>query len=82
MGLFAALAVVVLYTAALPAMADYVAFMRVERTAYMKLPFSLVYAIYLLFAVAAIVRYLWLGFRAIRGDGEGSANRSGSGSGL
>jgi TRAP-type C4-dicarboxylate transport system permease small subunit len=82
MGLFAALVVVVLYSAALPAMADYVAFMRVERTAYMKLPFSLVYAIYLLFAVAAIVRYLWLGFRAIRGDGEGSANRSGSGSGL
>jgi len=82
MGLAAALAVVVLYTAALPAMADYVAFMRVERTAYMKLPFSWVYAIYLLFAVAAIVRYLWLGVRAIRGDGAGSGNQSASGSGL
>ena len=82
MGLFAALAVVVLYTASLPAMADYVSFMRVERTAYMKLPFSWVYAIYLLFALAAIVRYLWLGFRAIRGDSEGSGNRSASGSGL
>ena len=82
MGLVAAFAVVVLYAAALPAMADYVAFMRVERTAYMKLPFSLVYAIYLLFALAAIVRYLWLGFRAIRGGGEEPADDAARGSGL
>ena len=68
MGVVTALAVVVLYGTALPAMVDYVSFMKVERTAYMKLPFSWVYAIYIVFAVAAIIRYLWLGFAALRGD--------------
>lgn len=73
MAAVAALGVVLLYGAALPAMVDYVTFMRVERTAYMKIPFNWVYSIYLAFAVAVIIRYLWLGFRAIRpeaGDEE------------
>ena len=68
MGVVTSLVVVVLYATALPAMVDYVTFMKVERTAYMKLPFSWVYAIYIVFAVAAIARYLWLGFAALRGD--------------
>lgn len=68
MGVVTALAVVALYGTALPAMVDYVTFMKVERTAYMKLPFSWVYAIYIVFAVAAIIRYLWLGFAALRGN--------------
>jgi C4-dicarboxylate transporter, DctQ subunit len=63
-----ALALVLLYGAALPATVDYVSFMRVERTAYMKIPFNWVYAIYVVFVVAVLVRYLWLGFRAVRGD--------------
>jgi C4-dicarboxylate transporter DctQ subunit len=57
-----------LYGWSLPAMVDYVSFMKVERTAYLKLPFNWVYGVYLAFAVAAIVRYLWLGFRALRGE--------------
>ncbi|WP_439574814.1 TRAP transporter small permease [Phreatobacter sp.] len=64
----AALAVVLLYGTALPAMVDYVSFMRVERTAYMKIPFNWVYAIFIVFAVASIARYLWLGFAALRGE--------------
>ncbi|HEV7259299.1 MAG TPA: TRAP transporter small permease subunit [Bosea sp. (in: a-proteobacteria)] len=67
MAVITAVALVVLYTLSLPAMADYVAFMKVERTAYLKLPFNWVYSIYLAFAVAAIARYLWLGWQAMRG---------------
>lgn len=62
-----AVAVVALYGVSLPAMIDYVSFMKVERTAYLKLPFNWTYSIYIAFAVAAIARYLWLGWRAARG---------------
>lgn len=82
MGVVTALAVVVLYGTALPAMVDYVTFMKVERTAYMKLPFSWVYAIYILFAVAAIIRYLWLGFAALRGDEPKDDDPTKMGSGI
>jgi hypothetical protein len=74
--------VVVLYATALPAMVDYVTFMKVERTAYMKLPFSWVYAIYIVFAVAAIARYLWLGFAALRGDAPEDDDPTKRGSGI
>jgi TRAP-type C4-dicarboxylate transport system permease small subunit len=63
-----AVALVVLYTVSLPAVVSYVSFMKVERTAYLKIPFDLLFSIYVVFAVAAIVRYLWLGWRALRGD--------------
>lgn len=52
----------------LPAVTDYVAFMRVERSAYLKLRFDWLFAIYVVFAVAMIVRYAWLVWRAIRGE--------------
>ncbi len=68
MGLITAAAVVILYGWSLPAMVDYVTFMKVQSTAYMKLPFNWVYGIYIAFAVAAIARYLWLGFKALRGE--------------
>jgi C4-dicarboxylate transporter DctQ subunit len=82
MGVLAALAVVVLYVTALPAMLDYVTFMKVERTAYMKIPFSWVYSIYIVFAVAAIARYLWLGFAALRGDEPEDEDPTKMGSGI
>jgi TRAP-type C4-dicarboxylate transport system permease small subunit len=62
-----AAALVALYAISLPAVVDYVAFMKVERTAYLKIRFDLLYSIYIAFAVAAIVRYLWLGWQALRG---------------
>lgn len=68
MCLITAVAVVVLYAISLPAVVSYVSFMRVERTAYLKIPFDLLFSIYVVFAVATIVRYLWLGWRALRGD--------------
>lgn len=81
MAVIAAVAAVVLYGAALPAVVDYVSFMRVERTAYMKLPFSWVYAIFVVFAVATLVRYVWLAISAVRGrEPDGSGDR-GTGAG-
>lgn len=82
MAVITAAALVVLYTLSLPAMADYVTFMKVERTAYLKLPFNWVYAIYLAFAVAAIIRYLWLGWQALRGTAPEAFDPTKAGSGV
>ena len=82
MAVVTAAALVVLYTISLPAMADYVTFMKVERTAYLKLPFNWVYAIYLAFAVAAIIRYLWLGWQALRGTAPEAFDPTKAGSGV
>ena len=82
MAVITAVALVALYGISLPAMADYVAFMKVERTAYLKLPFNWVYAIYLIFAVAAIARYLWLGFQALRGQAPEAFDPTKAGSGV
>lgn len=67
MGLVTAAALIFLFGISLPAVYDYVAFMRVERTAYLKIRFDYLYSIYVVFAVAMIVRYLWIAVDAIRG---------------
>lgn len=79
-----ATALIVLYGFSLPAVVDYVSFMKVERTAYLKIPFSWAYAIYVVFAVAVIIRYLWLGLQALRGRDPDPVDptQAGSGSGL
>ncbi len=66
----AAAAVVSLFLVSLPAVVDYVTFMRVQRTAYLHVRFDWLFSIYVLFAIAAIVRYLWIGWRAVIGAGE------------
>lgn len=58
---------VALFTWSLPAVIDYVSFMKVESTAYLKIRFDLLYSIYVIFAIAMIVRHLWLCVLAIRG---------------
>lgn len=68
MGLAAAAALVLLFGLSLPAVFDYVSFMKVERSAYLKIRFDYLYSIYVVFAVAMIVRYLWLGWKAMRGE--------------
>src|SRR5687768_12212550 len=60
MGVVAALAVVILYAASLPAAYKYVAFMKVEKTAYLKIPFNWLFSIFIVFTIAIIVRYLWI----------------------
>lgn len=60
-------ALILIYGVSLPAVIDYVLFMRVERTAYLKIPFDIAYFAYVIFAVAALSRYAWLTWNALRG---------------
>ena len=62
-------------------MVDYVAFMKVQRTAYLHIRFDWLFSIYVLFAVAAIVRYLWIGWRALRGEAPRPPDPTKAGSG-
>jgi TRAP-type C4-dicarboxylate transport system permease small subunit len=63
-----AVALVTLYLVSLPATVDYVTFMKVQSTAYLKVRFDLLFSIYVVFVLATVVRYLWLGWRALRGE--------------
>jgi C4-dicarboxylate transporter DctQ subunit len=67
MGIVVAAAVVILYGASLPATFAYVTFMKVEKTSYLKIRFDWLFSIYLLFAIAVIVRYLWILSHLLRG---------------
>ncbi|MBL8832432.1 MAG: TRAP transporter small permease subunit [Rhodospirillales bacterium] len=82
MFLAAAFSLVALYAISLPAVVDYVLFMRVQRTAYMKIRFDWLFSIYIVFAVAMIVRYLWLGFDALRGKAPDAFDATKASSGV
>jgi TRAP-type C4-dicarboxylate transport system permease small subunit len=82
MGIVAALAVIVLYGASLPAAWKYVSFMKVEKTSYLKIPFDWLFSIYILFAVAILVRYLWILSQLLRGREADEADPARTGSGL
>jgi TRAP-type C4-dicarboxylate transport system permease small subunit len=62
-----ALAIIGLFLLSLPAVWDYVTFMRVQRTAYLRIRYDWLFSIYVLFAVAIIIRYGWLAALAARG---------------
>lgn len=53
----------------LPATWDYVDFMKIERTAYMRWPFNLVFFIYIPFAIAVVVRALMTAWAGLTGTG-------------
>jgi len=82
MGIVTGLAVVVLYAASLPAAWKYVAFMKVEKTAYLKIPFNWLFSIFLVFTVAVIVRYLWILFRYSKNQAPEETDPDHVGSGL
>jgi C4-dicarboxylate transporter DctQ subunit len=67
------LALVALYGISLPAAYRFVAFMKVERSAYLHVPINFLYAIYVIFSVGCIVRYGWLVLSAIRGKAPDAA---------
>jgi TRAP-type C4-dicarboxylate transport system permease small subunit len=52
-------AIVVLFGMSLPASWDYVSFMKVEKTSYLKIRVDVLYAIYIVFVLAVIARHLW-----------------------
>lgn len=61
-------AVVAVFGWSLPAVFDYVTFMKVERSAYLGIRFDLLYSVYLVFAVAMIIRHGWILWRALTGQ--------------
>lgn len=67
MCLITAVALVTLYLVSLPAVIDYVTFMKVQSTAYLKIRFDLLFSIYVVFVVAVVIRYMWLAWQALRG---------------
>jgi TRAP-type C4-dicarboxylate transport system permease small subunit len=82
MCIVSAIALVALYGVSLPAVADYVAFMKVERSAYLKIRFDLLFCIYVVFAVATIVRYVWLCWRAVWSKAPEAFDPTKAGSGV
>ena len=67
MCIITALALITLYLVSLPAVIDYVTFMKVQRTAYLKVRFDLLFSIYIVFVIAVVIRYVWLAWQAVRG---------------
>lgn len=82
MAAITAAVLIILFSLSLPAVIDYVAFMKVQRTAYLKIRFDYLYAMYVVFAVAMIVRYLWLGWEAIWGRAPEAFDPTKAGSGV
>lgn len=76
------ISIVALYAFSFPAIYDYVTFMKVEKTAYLKIRFDWLFSVYLIFAIATIVRYLWLSWRAIQGGGPKDFDPTKTGSGI
>jgi C4-dicarboxylate transporter DctQ subunit len=62
-------AVVAIFGWSLPAMVDYVTFMKVEKSAYLGIRFDWLYSVYLVFAVAQIVRHAMIVWRSVTGRG-------------
>jgi TRAP-type C4-dicarboxylate transport system permease small subunit len=82
MGVIAAVALIVLYAASLPATLSYVRFMKVEKSSYLGIRFDWLFSIYPVFLVAILVRYLWLLSRFLRGRDVVAADPTQVSSGL
>ena len=70
MALIVSVATVALFGLSLPATYKSVAFMKVEKSSYLNIRLDALYSIYVVFAVALVVRYLWLLWQALRGANE------------
>ena len=68
--LVTSIAIIALLLLSLPATWRYIVFMRREHSAYLHMRLDLAYSIYLVFAVAAIVRHARLALRAARSSSE------------
>jgi TRAP-type C4-dicarboxylate transport system permease small subunit len=67
MCIITAVALVTLYLISFPAVFDYVTFMKVEKTGYLKIRFDWLFSIYIVFVIATVIRYIWLAWQAVRG---------------
>lgn len=82
MFLVSAAALIVLYGISFPAVWDYVSFMKVERSAYLKVRFDWLYSVYVVFVIAVIARYLWLSWQAMFGKAPEEFDPTKAGSGV
>jgi C4-dicarboxylate transporter, DctQ subunit len=80
LGVVVAVAAVVLFGMAMPATWKYVTFMKVESSSYLKIRLDILYAVYIVFALAIIVRYLGAIVNLVRGEApeEGDVTKTGS----
>ena len=81
-GIVVAGAAVVLFAMAMPATVKYVAFMKVEKSSYLNVRMDILYSVYVVFAVAIVVRYLWAIWSIVRGEVPGEADELKATSGL
>ena len=81
-GLAVAVAAIFLFGMAMPATIKYVAFMKVESSSYLKIRLDILYSVYVVFAVAVIVRYAWSIVSVLRGEAPDEADVAEAGSGL
>jgi TRAP-type C4-dicarboxylate transport system permease small subunit len=73
-------ALVGFYAFSFPAVYDYVTFMKVQSTAYLKIRFDWLFSVYIVFVLAVVARYLWLGWNALRATpDEHDPTKAGSG---
>lgn len=70
------LALIGLYLGSLPAAWDFVTFMKVQSTAYLKIRFDWLFSIYIIFSVAVVCRYVWLIWNAIFHPDRGLQGRA------
>jgi len=82
MAIVTAVALLLLYGMSLPAVVDYVTFMKVQSTAYLKIRFDWLFSIYVIFAVAILVRYAWILWQALRGKGPDAFDPTKASSGV
>lgn len=65
MVIISALALIGLYLYSLLGSWDYVTFMKIQSTAYLKIRFDIVFSIYIIFLLAVVSRYVWILWHAI-----------------
>lgn len=73
MAFIGAAAIVVAFTVSLPATLSYVSFKGIKNSPTLGIPMDWVFSIYLVFAVAIILRYAWRCLRLLRGVPVGEA---------
>ena len=66
--------IVGIYAASLPDVLSYISFMKIEKTAYMKIPFSYVFSVFAIFTAVTILRYGWILIKELRGQGPEDDN--------
>ncbi len=82
MGIVISVALVGLYGMSFPAVWKYVTFMKVESSSYLHIRMDWMYSIYIVFAAAIILRYVWIAVQWLRNQDPEVIDPTKVGSGL